>query len=80
MEDVVTSGSSVLDTVKVLGSVGVKVTDAVVLLNRQQRGMKNLEENCVKLHRYMPTHHHCLCTYISTGLHLGGARGGLCPP
>ena len=55
-----TSGSSVLDTVKVLGSVGVKVTDAVVLLNRQQGGMKNLEKNCVKLHRYV----HVYTTYV----------------
>lgn len=34
----VTSGSSVLDTYETLKNEGLKVTDAIVLLNRQQGG------------------------------------------
>lgn len=51
IEDVVTTGSSVLETVDVLKSVGLKVETAVVLLNREQGGTKNLESHGIKLIR-----------------------------
>lgn len=51
VEDVVTTGSSVLETVDVLKSVGLKVETAVVLLNREQGGAKNLESHGIKLIR-----------------------------
>lgn len=50
VEDVVTSGSSILETVNDLTNVGIKCTDAIVLLNREQGGAKILENNGIKMH------------------------------
>lgn len=50
IEDVVTSGSSVLETAKDLESYGINCKHAVVLLNREQGGRKILQENGVKMH------------------------------
>ena len=50
VEDVVTSGSSVLDTVKDLQSEGILVTDAVVVVDREQGGAGNIAKNSVRMH------------------------------
>lgn len=49
VEDVVTSGASVLDTCSDLRKVGLSVTRAVALLDRQQGGQGNLEKEGVAL-------------------------------
>ncbi|XP_059053057.1 uridine 5'-monophosphate synthase-like [Achroia grisella] len=47
IEDVVTSGSSVLETVKDLNKEGLIVKNAVIILDREQGGRMNLESNNV---------------------------------
>lgn len=50
LEDVVTTGSSVLETVTDLANVGVIVKDAIVLLDRCQGGKESLAANGIQLH------------------------------
>ncbi|XP_075145503.1 rudimentary-like [Haematobia irritans] len=50
VEDVVTSGSSILDTVKDLKREGIVVTDAVVVVDREQGGTSNVMKEGVRMH------------------------------
>ncbi|XP_050293883.1 uridine 5'-monophosphate synthase [Anthonomus grandis grandis] len=50
VEDVVTSGSSILETVRDLQNEGLKCKEAIVLLNREQGGFKILESKGIKMH------------------------------
>ncbi|CAH2037859.1 unnamed protein product, partial [Iphiclides podalirius] len=49
VEDVVTSGSSVLETVRDLRNEGLIADEAVIILDREQGGKQNLESNNVKM-------------------------------
>ncbi|VEN58219.1 unnamed protein product [Callosobruchus maculatus] len=50
IEDVITSGSSILETVDDLTAEGIKCSEAVVLLNREQGGTEFLKQNGINVH------------------------------
>lgn len=49
IEDVVTSGSSILETAKDLYKEGLIATEAIIILDREQGGRQNLEANKVEM-------------------------------
>ena len=50
IEDVVTTGSSVIETVNDLRSEGLRIEDAIVVVNREQGGVQNISKQGIVLH------------------------------
>lgn len=50
IEDVITTGSSILETIKTVESAGLQVKDVVVLIDREQGGTENITAHGYKLH------------------------------
>jgi len=50
IEDVITSGTSILETADALENAGLTIHDVVVLIDRQQQGRQNLQERNFHLH------------------------------
>lgn len=49
IEDIITSGSSILETVDVLKKENLSVTEAYVVIDREQGGRQNLENHGIKV-------------------------------
>ncbi|MGI8914284.1 MAG: orotate phosphoribosyltransferase [Chloroflexota bacterium] len=50
IDDLITTGSSLVETVELLDAAGLQVRDAVVLVDREQGGTERLKEHGVRLH------------------------------
>lgn len=50
IEDLITSGISILETTNSLKKEGLQVNDAIVLIDRQQGGFMNMQKNNIKVH------------------------------
>ena len=50
VDDLITSGKSILEVAEFLEAQNIVITDIVVVLDRQQGGIKNLEEKGYKVH------------------------------
>jgi orotate phosphoribosyltransferase len=50
IEDVITSGMSILETTDDMEAAGLKITDVAVLINREQGGKENLQKRNYRVH------------------------------
>ncbi len=53
IDDLITSGDSIIQTIAALKAAGLRVTDAVVLIDREQGGAKALRKDGYRLHSIM---------------------------
>lgn len=57
IEDVITSGASILETTAELEAAGLLITDVVVLINREQGGQQTLEGKNYRVHSALTLKH-----------------------
>ncbi len=53
IDDVIASGNSIIQTIAVLKASGLRISDAVVLIDREQAGAKMLDAEGYRLHAVM---------------------------
>ncbi len=67
IDDLITTGGSIIDTIQILENAGLEVKDAVVLVDREQGGSDRLKELGVRLHPILKLPI-MLNLYMSSGL------------
>jgi len=67
IDDLVTTGGSIVETVEVLNAAELRVRDAMVLVDREQGGGERLKEHGVRLHSIL-TLPIMLNLYMSSGM------------
>lgn len=50
IEDLITTGSSIIETANELTAIGLRITDAAMLIDREQGGKDNLQEKGYQVH------------------------------
>jgi len=50
IEDLITTGSSIIETADELEAVGLRVTDSAILIDREQGGRENLQQRNYQVH------------------------------
>lgn len=50
IEDLITTGSSIIETANELNAVGLHITDAAMLIDREQGGQENLQQKGYQVH------------------------------
>lgn len=66
LEDLITSGASIFETIAPLEEAGIKVSDVVVFLDREQGGRRRVEEKGYAFHA-VTTMHQLLGTLADNG-------------
>ena len=68
VEDLITSGSSVFETIEPLEHEGLKITDIVVLVDREQGGKKHIEGKGYNLQDQKKSQRHGNSTYQNNAI------------
>ena len=73
IEDVITTGGSIVSSVELFRAAGLVVEDAIVLLDRQQGGVANLREAGIRVHSVLELDERTWQLLAETG-HIPGRR------
>ena len=74
IEDLISSGSSILETALTLRQAGLIVTDAIVFIDREQGGIRNLQHSDIDIKVHSCIHFSEMITYLKDEGHITGEK------